>query len=80
MSEILKLRAKLAQKKHELKSNELEAEALQASIRSILDPFEEIISMNTTEALTLMDRLHDTVENMKGIQNIIRKMEKELGE
>lgn len=81
MSEILRLKARLSQEKSKYREKELLAEALEASIRSILDPFEEdMLKKDTKEALTLMQQLHITTEEMQQIKKSVYKMEKELGE
>lgn len=71
--EIMLLKQRQAIAKQRIKEIDLEAKGLVLVIRTRIDPYESIGRLKTDEALASMERLHELVEERRGL-------ERELGE
>jgi len=73
------LKGMLADAKKKYKEADLEASALIVSIRNVLNPYEDDLTLIDTEkALVMMKRLNELVKNLRELKNKIRKFEEEL--
>jgi len=79
MSEILKFKGRLAEKEFELKEQELRIKGLIESIRSNLDPFDDIESLNAELVRAMSFELADLKIIYVEIKAKIRAIKKALG-
>lgn len=78
--ELMRLRAKLAEKKCLHKELDNKTSNLMISARNHLDPYEDDVTKLETElALQAVRELHETVQEMKKLKVCIEKLEKDLG-
>jgi hypothetical protein len=79
-NEILLLKAKLADKKDQMKKLVLKAENYIISIREALDPYEEeFTDLEIDRALSAMQDFHILWLQAKQLKEQIKKIEKDLG-
>ena len=79
MTEQLKFRGRLAEKKMAEKKLRLRMEGLRSSIREFLDPFEDVINMNTDVAMEQMIELAGLRIDLKETIDTIAALKKALG-
>ena len=68
----------LAESKKRFRTLNTEASGTILIIRSQLNPYEEITSLDTDKVLVLSHRLNKIVEEMKELKEKIKKLEQEL--
>ena len=79
MNERIMLKGILADAKKKYKDADLEASALVVSIRAVLNPYEEDLTLLDTEKVLIMSkRLHELVSALKELKQKIKKMEEDL--
>lgn len=76
--ERLILKGRLADVKKALRENELKARALLISIRNILNPYDNIASINTEQVVITAKMLHDTVTNIKALKDNLQSLTEAL--
>lgn len=76
--ERLQLKGMLAESKKRFRALDTEASGTILIIRSQLNPYEEITSLDTDKVLVLSHRLNKIVEEMKELKEKIKKLEQEL--
>jgi hypothetical protein len=79
MSEVLKFKGRLAEKEFELKEQELRIKGLIESIRSSLDPFDEIEFLDAELVRSMSFELADRKIKFIETQAEIRAIKKALG-
>jgi hypothetical protein len=79
MNERIILKGMLADTKKKYKDADLEASGLIVSIRTVLNPYEEDLTLIDTEkVLTMTKRLHELVSTLKELKQKIKKIEEDL--
>ena len=68
----------LAESKKRFRTLDTEASGTILIIRSQLNPYEEITSLDTDKVLVLSHRLNKIVQEMKELKEEIKKLEQEL--
>ncbi len=76
--ERLQLKGLLAQSRKSLRALDAEASGQMFVIRSILNPYEEILNIDTEKALVCLNRLNDIKNEMSALSEKIKKLESEL--
>lgn len=76
--ERLQLKGMLAESKTRFRTLDTEASGTILIIRSQLNPYEEITSLDTDKVLVLSHRLNKIVQEMKDLKEKIKKLEQEL--
>lgn len=76
--ERLQMKGMLAESKKRFRTLDMEASGTILIIRSQLNPYEEITSLDTDKVLVLSHRLNKIVEEMKELKEKIKKLEQEL--
>lgn len=76
--ERLQMKGMLAESKKRLRTLDTEASGTILIIRSQLNPYEEITSLDTDKVLVLSHRLNKIVQEMKELKEKIKKLEQEL--
>ena len=76
--ERLQLKGMLAESKKRFRTLDTEAAGTILIIRSQLNPYEEIINLDTDKVLVLSHRLNKIVQEMKELKEKIKKLEQEL--
>ena len=79
MTEQLKFRGRLAEKKMAEKKLRLRMEGLRSSIREFLDPFEDVVNLNTDVATEQMIELAGLRIDLKEAIDTIAALKKALG-
>ena len=79
MTEQLKFRGRLAEKKMAEKKLRLRMEGLRSSIREFLDPFEDVVNLNTEVATEQMIELAGLRIDLKETIDTIAALKKALG-
>ena len=79
MTEQLKFRGRLAEKKMEEKKLRWRMEGLRSSIREFLDPFENVVNLNTDVAMEQMLELAGLRVDLKETIDTIEALKKALG-
>jgi len=79
MTEQLKFRGRLAEKKMEEKKLRWRMEGLRSSIREFLDPFENVVNLNTDVAMEQMIELAGLRIDLKETIDTIEALKKALG-
>ena len=79
MTEQLKFRGRLAEKKMAEKKLRLRMEGLRSSIREFLDPFEDVVNLNTDVATEQMIELAGLRIDLKETIDTIVALKKALG-
>ena len=79
MTEQLKFRGRLAEKKMEEKKLRWRMEGLRSSIREFLDPFENVVNLNTDVAMEQMIELAGLRVDLKETIDTIAALKKALG-
>ena len=79
MTEQLKFRGRLAEKKMEEKKLRWRMEGLRSSIREFLDPFENVVNLNTDVAMEQMIELAGLRIDLKETIDTIAALKKALG-
>jgi uncharacterized phage infection (PIP) family protein YhgE len=79
MNERIILKGMLADTKKKYKDADLEASGLIVSIRTVLNPYEEDLTLIDTEKVLIMaKRLHELVSTLKELKQKIKKIEEDL--
>lgn len=79
MNERVMLKGMLADAKKKFKEADLEASALVVSIRTVLNPYEEDLTLlDVDKALIMMKRLNELVSTLRELKGKIKKIEEEL--
>lgn len=76
--ERLQMQGMLAESKKRFRTLDTEASGTILIIRSQLNPYEEITSLDTDKVLVLSHRLNKIVQEMKELKEKIKKLEQEL--
>lgn len=76
--EKLQLKGMLAEAKKQLRNLDTEASGLIILIRSLLNPYEEIVKVDTEKALVSLSRLNKIVSEMKTLKEKTDKLEQEF--
>ena len=76
--ERLQMKGMLAESKKRVRTLDTEASGTILIIRSQLNPYEEITSLDTDKVLVLSHRLNKIVQEMKELKEKIKKLEQEL--
>lgn len=76
--ERLQMKGMLAESKKRFRIQCTEASGTILIIRSQLNPYEEITSLDTDKVLVLSHRLNKIVQEMKELKEKIKKLEQEL--
>lgn len=76
--ERMQLKGMLAEAKKKFRTMDTEASGLIILIRSLLNPYEEILKLDMPKVVVLTERLSKTVEEMKILSEKIQKLEAEL--
>ena len=76
--ERLQLKGMFAESKKRFRTLDTEASGTILIIRSQLNPYEEITSLDTDKVLVLSHRLNKIVQEMKDLKEKIKKLEQEL--
>ena len=76
--ELLQMKGMLAENKKRFRTLDTEASGTILIIRSQLNPYEEITSLDTDKVLVLSHRLNKIVQEMKELKEKIKKLEQEL--
>lgn len=76
--ERLQMKGMLAENKKRFRTLDTEASGTILIIRSQLNPYEEITSLDTDKVLVLSHRLNKIVQEMKELKEKIKKLEQEL--
>jgi hypothetical protein len=74
----MQLKGMLAEAKKKFRTMDTEASGLIILIRSLLNPYEEILKLDMPKVVVLTERLSKTVEEMKILSEKIQKLEAEL--
>jgi len=79
MNERIMIKGMLADTKKKYKDTDLEASGLVVSIRTLLNPYEEDLTLIDTEKILIMaKRLHELVSTLKELNQKIKKIEEDL--
>ena len=76
--ERLQLKGMLAESKKRFRTLDTEASWLILIIRSLLNPYEDVIKIDTEKALVSMQRLNTIQTELKNLEVKIRNLEAEL--
>lgn len=76
--ERLQLKGMLVEAKKNLRSLDTEASGIIILIRSLLNPYETILNIDTEKALVSLKRLDSIVKEMKALDVKIKNLESEL--
>lgn len=76
--ERLQLKGMLAEAKKNLRTLDTEASGLIILIRTLLNPYEEIINIDTEKALVSLQRLNTVKSEMKNLNEKIKKLESDI--
>lgn len=76
--ERLQLKGMLAEAKKNFRTLDTEASGLVILIRSLLNPYENILKLDTEKALVSINRLNDIQAEMKTLKVKISNLEEEL--
>lgn len=76
--ERMQLKGMLADAKKRFRTIDTEASGLIILVRSLLNPYEEILSLDMSKVVVLTERLSKTTEEMKTLKEKISKLEAEL--
>lgn len=76
--ERLQLKGMLAEAKKNLRSLDTEASGLVILIRTLLNPYENILKLDTEKTFVLTKRLNEIKSEMKNIDCKIKDLESEL--
>ena len=76
--ERLQLKGMLAEAKKNFRSLDTEASGLIILIRSLLNPYEDILNLDTEKALASLQRLDSITKEMNSLSEKIKKLEGEL--
>lgn len=76
--ERLQLKGMLAEAKKNLRSLDTEASGLVILIRTLLNPYESILKIDTEKALASLKRLNELQNEMKNLEIKIKNMELDL--
>ena len=76
--ERLQLKGMLAEAKKNLRTLDTEASGLVILIRSLLNPYESILKIDTEKALVTVKRLNDIQTEMKNLEVKVKNLESEL--
>ena len=76
--ERLQLKGMLAEAKKNLRTLDTEASGLIILIRTLLNPYEEIINIDTEKALVSLQRLNTVKSDMKNLNEKIKKLESDI--
>lgn len=76
--ERLQLKGMLAESKKSLRTLDTEASGLVILIRSLLNPYEDILKLDTNKAFVSMQRLNAIQNEMKNLEIKIKNLESEL--
>lgn len=76
--EKLQLKGMLAEAKKQLRNLDTEASGLIILIRSLLNPYEEIVKLDTEKILVSLSRFNKIVSEMKTLKEKIDKLEQEF--
>lgn len=76
--ERLQLKGMLAEAKKSLRSLDTEASGLVILIRTLLNPYESILKIDTEKALASLKRLNEVQSEMKNLEIKIKNMESDL--
>ncbi len=76
--ERLQLKGMLAEAKKYLRSLDTEASGLVILIRTLLNPYESILKIDTEKALASLKRLNELQNEMKNLEIKIKNMELDL--
>jgi hypothetical protein len=76
--ERMQLKGMLAEAKKKFRTLDTEASGLIILIRSLLNPYEEILKLDMAKVVVLTKRLSKTAEEMKELQEKTSKLEAEL--
>lgn len=76
--ERLQLKGMLAEAKKSLRSLDTEASGLVILIRTLLNPYENILKLDTEKALVTIKRLNEIKSEMKNIDCKVKDLESEL--
>lgn len=79
MNERLLNKGKLLELRNKQRELDLQASAMLVTIRTILNPYEESLTLIDTEkALIMMQKLHESVTELKKINTHIKNLEENL--
>jgi len=76
--ERMQLKGMLAEAKKQFRTLDTETSGLIILIRSLLNPYEEVINLDMSKITVLTERLNRTIEEMKILKEKIGKLEDEL--
>lgn len=76
--ERLQLKGMLVEAKKEFRSLDIEASGLIILIRSLLNPYEEVLKTDTDKVSVSVKRLVEVAEKMKSLNEKIKNLEKEF--
>lgn len=76
--ERLQLKGMLAEAKKSYRQLDTEASGLIILIRSLLNPYEEILKLDTEKALVSLQRLNEITKEMKTLSEKIKNLEGEI--
>ena len=76
--ERLQLKVMLAESKKTYRQLDTEASGLIILIRSLLNPYEEILKLGTEKALVSLKRLDEITKEMKTLSEKIKKLEGDI--
>lgn len=76
--ERLQLKGMLAEAKKNLRTLDTEASGLIILIRTLLNPYEEIINIDTEKALVSLQRLNTVKSEIKNLNEKIKKLESDI--
>lgn len=76
--ERLQLKGMLAESKKRYRTLDTESSGLVILIRSLLNPYEEILKLDTEKALVSIQRLNTIQDEMKDLAAKIKKLESEF--
>jgi len=77
-TERLQLKGMLAEARKNFRTLDAEASGLIILIRTLLNPYEEIIKLDTEKAITSITRLNEITKELKTLSEKIKKLESEF--